>query len=49
MSEKVLQKVAKIMVRASGNPLFQPHDIKIKLLKTLLNEEQAKLLLGGFL
>ena len=49
MSEKVWQKVAKIMVRDSGNPLFQSNDIMIKLLKTLLNEEQAKLLLGGFL
>ena len=46
MSEKVLQKVDKIMVRASGNPIFQPNDIMIKLLKTLLQE---KLLLGGFL
>ncbi|KKL90071.1 hypothetical protein LCGC14_1628880 [marine sediment metagenome] len=49
MSEKVLQKVDKIMVRASGNPIFQPNDTMIKLLKTLLNEEQVKLLLGGFL
>jgi len=49
MSEKVLQKVDIIMVRASGNPLFQPNDTMIKLLKTLLNEVQAKILLGGFL
>ncbi|KKM03484.1 hypothetical protein LCGC14_1773960 [marine sediment metagenome] len=49
MSEKIWQKVAKIMVRASCNPLFQPNDTTIKLLKILLNEEQAKLLLGGFL
>ncbi len=49
MSEKVWQKVAKIVVRASGNPLFQSNDTKINLLKTLLNEEQAKLFLGGFL
>ncbi|KKN39074.1 hypothetical protein LCGC14_0747060 [marine sediment metagenome] len=49
MSEKVWQKVAKLMVRASGNPLFQPNDTMIKLLKTLFNEDQAKLFLGGFL
>ena len=49
MSERCFQKVDKIMVRASGNPIFQPNDTMIKLLKTLLNEEQAKLLLGGFL
>lgn len=49
MSEKVWQKVAKMMVRASCNPLFQLNETIIKLLKTLLNEEQVKLLLGGFL
>ena len=49
MSEKVLQKVDKIMVRASDNPLFQDNDTMIKLVKTILNEEQEKLLLGGFL
>ena len=46
MSEKVWQKVAKIIVRASGNPIFQPNDTMIKLLKTLLNEEQVKFLLN---
>ena len=46
MSEKVWEKVAKILVRASGNPLFQPNDTMIKLLKTLLNEEQVKFLLN---
>jgi ferredoxin len=46
MSEKLWQKVAKILVRASGNPLFQPNDTMIILLKTLLNEEQAKFLLN---
>jgi ferredoxin len=46
MSEKMWQKVAKIMVRASGNPLFQPNDTMIVLLKTLLNDEQAKFLLN---
>ncbi len=46
MSEKVWQKAAKILVRASGNILFQPNDTMIKLLKTLLNEEQVKFLLN---
>jgi ferredoxin len=46
MSEKLWQKVAKIIVRASGNPLFQANDIMIRLFKTLLNEEQAKFLLN---
>jgi len=46
MSEKVWQKVAKIIVKASGNPLFQANDTMIKLFKTLLNEEQAKFLLN---
>lgn len=46
MSEKVWEKVAKILVRASGNPLFQPNDTMIMLLKTLLNEEQVKFLLN---
>ncbi|TFF99314.1 MAG: 4Fe-4S dicluster domain-containing protein [Promethearchaeota archaeon] len=44
MSEKLWQKAAKILVRASGNPLFQANDTMIELLKTLLNEEQAKFL-----
>ena len=41
MSEKVWLKVAKIVVRSSGNPLFQVNDTLIELLKTLLTEEQA--------
>ena len=46
MSEKMWQKVAKILVRTSGNPLFQANDTMIELLKTLLNEEQAAFLLN---
>ncbi|MFX0072495.1 MAG: hypothetical protein ACFFAO_15530, partial [Candidatus Hermodarchaeota archaeon] len=46
MSEKMWQKVAKIIVKASGNPLFQANDTMVKLFKTLLNEEQAKFLLN---
>ena len=46
MLENVWQKAVKILVKASGNPLFQPNDTMIKLLKTLLNEEQVKFLLN---
>ena len=46
MSEKVWQKAAKLIVRAGGNPIFQPNDTMVTLLKTLLNEEQAKFLLN---
>lgn len=46
MSEKVLQKVAKLIVRASGNPLFQANDTLVELLKTLLNEDQINFLLN---
>ncbi len=46
MSEKLWQKVAKILVKAGGNPLFQANDTMITLFKTLLNEEQAEFLLN---
>lgn len=46
MSEKVWLKAGKILVRASGNPLFKANDTMIELLKTLLTEEQAHFLLN---
>lgn len=46
MSEKVWYKVAKLIVRASGNPLFQANETLVEILKTLLNEEQVKFLLN---
>ncbi|MFX0177800.1 MAG: ATP-binding protein [Candidatus Hodarchaeota archaeon] len=46
MSEKVWNKVAKLIVRASGNPLIQANDTLVKLLQTLLNEEQVNFLLN---
>lgn len=46
MSEKVWYKAAKLIVRASGNPLFQANDTLIEILKTLLNEEQVSFLLN---
>jgi len=46
MSEKIWYKAAKIIVRASGNPLFQANETLIDLLKTLLNEEQVKFILN---
>ncbi len=45
MSEKVWYKAAKIIVRASGNPLFQANETMVELLQTLLNEEQVNFLL----
>jgi len=46
MSEKVWLKAAKIIVRASGNPLFQANETMINMLQTLLSEEQVKFLLN---
>ena len=46
MSEKIWLKTAKIIVRASGHPLFKPNDTMINLLQTLLTEDQAKFLLN---
>jgi hypothetical protein len=46
MSEKVWYKAAKIIVRASGNPLFQANDTLVELLQTLLSEEQVTFLLN---
>ena len=46
MSEKIWYKAAKIIVRASGNPLFQANLTLVNLLKILLNEEQVKFILN---
>ena len=46
MSEKVWYKAAKLIVRASGNPLFQANETLVEILKTLLNEEEVKFLLN---
>ncbi|MFX0077324.1 MAG: ATP-binding protein [Candidatus Hermodarchaeota archaeon] len=46
MSEKAWYKVAKLIVRASGNPLFQANETLVEILKTLLNEEQITFLLN---
>jgi ferredoxin len=46
MSEKVWYKAAKLIVRASGNPLFQANETLVEILKTLLNEEQVNFLLN---
>lgn len=46
MSEKVWYKAAKLIVRTSGNPLFQANDTLVEILKTLLNEEQVNFLLN---
>ncbi|MHA1457666.1 MAG: hypothetical protein ACTSR5_17130 [Promethearchaeota archaeon] len=45
MSEKTWFKVAKLIVRASGNPLFKANETFVELLQTLLNEEQVNFLL----
>ncbi|KKK43326.1 hypothetical protein LCGC14_0482090 [marine sediment metagenome] len=42
MSEKIWQKVAKLVAKASINPLLQANETLIEFLKTLINEEQAK-------
>ncbi|MHA1671347.1 MAG: DUF362 domain-containing protein [Promethearchaeota archaeon] len=46
MSEKAWYKAAKLIVRASGNPLFQANETFVELLQTLLNEEQLNFLLN---
>ncbi|MFX0010566.1 MAG: 4Fe-4S binding protein [Candidatus Hermodarchaeota archaeon] len=46
MSEKVWEKVAKLIVRASGNPLFKANDTLVELLQTLLTEEEVSFLLN---
>ncbi|MHA1192187.1 MAG: ATP-binding protein [Promethearchaeota archaeon] len=46
MSEKTWFKVAKLIVRASGNPLFKANETFVELLQTLLNEEQVNFLLN---
>jgi ferredoxin len=46
MSDKVWYKAAKVIVRATGNPLFQANETLVDLLKTLLNEEQVKFILN---
>ncbi|MFW9950920.1 MAG: hypothetical protein ACFFKA_12450, partial [Candidatus Thorarchaeota archaeon] len=46
MLEKVWNKVAKLIVRTSGNPLFKANDTLVELLQTLLNEDQVSFLLN---
>jgi ferredoxin len=46
MSEKIWYKAAKIIVRGSGNPLFQANDTLVELLQTLLNKEEAEFILN---
>ena len=46
MSEKTWYKAAKLIVRASVNPLFQANETFVELLQTLLNEEQVNFLLN---
>jgi len=46
MSEKVWYKAAKLIVRTSGNPIFQANDTLVELLQTLLNEDQVNFLLN---
>lgn len=42
MSEKIWQKAAQLIAKASGDPLLQPNETLVELVKTLLNEEQAQ-------
>ena len=42
MSEKIWQKAAQLIAKASGDPLLQPNETLIEIVKTLLNEEQDK-------
>lgn len=42
MVEKVWQKAAQTLVKIGGNPLIQANETLVDLVKTLLNEEQAK-------
>lgn len=42
MSETIWQKAAKTLVKISGNPILQANETLVNLVKTLLNEEQAK-------
>ena len=44
MSEKAWLKAAKLIVKASGNPLFQANETMIEMLQALLTEEQVKFL-----
>lgn len=46
MSEKAWYKAAKLIVRASGNPLFQANETLVEILQTLLNEDQVNFLLN---
>ena len=46
MSEKNWYKVAKLIVRASGNPLFQANETLVELLQTLLSEEEMNFILN---
>lgn len=42
MSEKIWQKAAQLIAKASDDLLLQPNETLIKMIKVLLNEEQAK-------
>lgn len=42
MSNVIWQKAAKTLVKISGNPLLQANETLVNLVKTLLNEKQAK-------
>jgi ferredoxin len=44
MSEKIWQKAAQAVVKASIDPLLQANETIVELLKTLLDEEEAKLI-----
>jgi len=46
MSEKIWYKAAKIIVRASGNPLFQANETLVEILQTLITEEEVNFLLN---
>lgn len=46
MSEKLWLKAAKVIVRASGNPLIQANNTLVELLQALLNEEEAQFILN---
>jgi len=42
MSERIWKKAAQTLVKIGGNPLIQANETLVDLVKTLLNEEQAK-------
>ncbi|TFF63696.1 MAG: 4Fe-4S dicluster domain-containing protein [Promethearchaeota archaeon] len=46
MTEKIWYKAAKVIVRASGNPLFQANETLVEILKILLTEKEVKFILN---